>query len=107
MDTVFPEFMFFEDNHGEVEGANLSVVQLSQETSEFLKKLVEIVTSCICLAVFVKNGKAHVTEGPLVSYDERIVKVDRHKRICWVKMDEKVDMRTNLLMVGLEIYAKD
>ncbi|MCD7885562.1 MAG: hypothetical protein LUI87_17965 [Lachnospiraceae bacterium] len=37
-DTVFQKFLFFDDEHGKVESSNLPVVQLSQETSEFLKK---------------------------------------------------------------------
>lgn len=89
--TVFQEFVFFEKDD-RTDGKNLPIVQLSDEASGLL--------TALCTANhmkgnnhiipmsrgIIKNGKPHVAEGPLAGYEDRIVKVDRHKRICWVRL---------------------
>ncbi|MCD8336275.1 MAG: hypothetical protein LUD18_03200 [Lachnospiraceae bacterium] len=125
--TVFPEFVFFErDDHGEQNSesrTSLPIVQLSEEASSFLTSLTAAVyhannhsqahTIRMSRGI-IRNGRAHVTEGPLVGYDDRIFKVDRHKRLAWVWIDKDAAVGrkristkdTNVLTAGLEIYEK-
>lgn len=36
----------------------------------------------------IEDGVLHVQEGPLVGQEQRVVKIDRHKRRCWVSVGE-------------------
>ncbi|WP_165045737.1 hypothetical protein [Adlercreutzia sp. ZJ138] len=36
----------------------------------------------------IEDGVLHVQSGPLVGQEDRVVKVDRHKRFCFVDVDE-------------------
>lgn len=35
-----------------------------------------------------EDGVLRVTKGPLVGQEDRVVKIDRHKRRCWVRIGE-------------------
>lgn len=84
----FPEFLFFEEDDRVDKNAGLPIVQFSEEASELIFSLTNANHTIPMSRGIIRNNKAHVTEGPLVGYDDRIVKVDRHKRLAWVKMDE-------------------
>lgn len=36
----------------------------------------------------IEDGELHVTEGPLAGMERHVVKIDRHKRRCWVSVGE-------------------
>ena len=50
------------------------------------------------------NGVTHVQEGPLLGWEQNIRKIDRHKRIAFLKSpDETSEL---VAKVGLEITEK-
>ncbi|MCC8050288.1 MAG: hypothetical protein LIP10_06445 [Clostridiales bacterium] len=50
-------------------------------------------------------------EGPLMGCDSRVVRIDRHKRLAWLKMSESAHLdfskeSTSVLVAGLEITER-
>lgn len=54
---------------------------------------------------YIKNGRAYVVEGPLKGMENRIKKIDRHKRIAKLEMPFVCVTKGNIL-AGLEIVEK-
>lgn len=59
----------------------------------------------------ITGGLAHVTEGPLIGQDNRIVRIDRHKRLAWLKVSDSISLNfakdsTNVVVAGLEITER-
>lgn len=52
----------------------------------------------------IRDGKVQIYKGPLVGLEERIVKIDRHKRKAWI--DVNVGGEEKTVAVGLEIVEK-
>lgn len=52
----------------------------------------------------IQSGKTFVQEGPLQGLEDKIIKIDRHKRIAFLKSTDQTDGL--LLKVGLEITEK-
>ena len=50
----------------------------------------------------IRNGMAHVESGPLMGMDEKIVRVDRHRRKAWVVFNSPL-CHDGRLALGLEI----
>lgn len=123
--VLFPEYMFLEcDEDGECdpEGgekktlhqirAHFATYSLSPEATHFLLSISGERHHIYMSRGIVRDGRAHVTEGPLVGYDDRIVKVDGHKRLAWVKVVDKETVElnknsTDVVIAGLEIYEKN
>ncbi|MCD7825540.1 MAG: hypothetical protein LUH14_06235 [Clostridiaceae bacterium] len=117
---LYPGYIFLEcdEQHIGKELATLHQIRtrfitysLSDEATHFLLTISGDRHHIYMSRGIVRNGRAHVTEGPLVGYDDRIVKIDRHKRLAWVKIvdKEKVDtgrMSTDVVVAGLELYEK-
>ncbi|MCC8137092.1 MAG: hypothetical protein LIO76_03350 [Clostridiales bacterium] len=60
----------------------------------------------------IRDGLAHVTEGPLIGQDNRIVRIDRHKRLAWLKVSDDASRNftrdsTSVLVAGLEITERE
>lgn len=53
----------------------------------------------------IKDGVTHVTEGPLAGKEQMITKIDRHKRLAFLK-GEAFPCKGGL-MAGLEIVSKN
>ncbi|MCD7763670.1 MAG: hypothetical protein LUI14_10850 [Lachnospiraceae bacterium] len=114
-DKVFSDFVFFEKDD-RTDGEKLPIVLLSEEASGILTSFCDPNHIIRMSRGIIKNGRAHVTEGPLGGYDDRIVKVDRHKRLAWVRLGENIGRigmgnvsnkkNMNVLTCGLEIYEK-
>lgn len=52
---------------------------------------------------YLRNGKAVVTEGPLIYYQEHIVKVDKHNRVAYLDLE----FMKRRIETGLEIQQKE
>lgn len=53
----------------------------------------------------IQNGKTIIQEGPLQGLEEKIIKIDRHKRIAFLKSSDQTK-EALLFKVGLEITEK-
>ena len=71
--------------------------------------LVELLTGAERIVRFsegyMKEGKVTVTNGPLQGLEDKICRVDRHKRLAWLKV--KLIEREVEVMAGLEIVRKE
>lgn len=80
------------------------ILSLSEEEIAFLellggdKQIIEMSEGII------ERGRTKVRRGPLVGQEEKIVKIDRHKRKAWI--DLTVGGETKTVGVGLEILEK-
>ncbi len=80
------------------------LIQMDNEEEQFLKILcgkehhLQMSRGIIC------KGVTHITEGPLKGMENRICKIDRHKRLARITMTMRQDC--TLLHAGLEITEK-
>lgn len=51
---------------------------------------------------YIRGGATHVTEGPLAGLERQIGKIDRHKRLAWLKPE----VQGHPVKAGLEIIEK-
>ncbi|MCC8138342.1 MAG: hypothetical protein LIO76_09870 [Clostridiales bacterium] len=89
----------------------LPLIPIPEELSELLSDLCDTEHHIPMSKGVLRNGLAHVTEGPLTGHDNRIVRIDRHKRLAWLKVSEEMPSSfakdsTNVLIAGLEITEK-
>ncbi len=112
---LFPNYLFFEsekDITAEMRG-QLPLVSLSDDISDFLSHLFGKEHHLPMSHGYMKDAVIYVTEGPLAGYENRIVRMDRHKRIVWLKLSENdgaVNLgreSTNVMIAGLEIVKAD
>ena len=83
------------------DGATIPVNAADQS---FLKRLYKGSSSFQMSRGVICNGTTYVKEGPLKGWEENIRKIDRHKRIAFLKSsDESSEM---VRKVGLEITEK-
>ena len=75
--------------HVEVVGAReRACMPLSEEVRAFFERVTDASHVIRSSTAVVEDGVLRVLDGPLVGEEERIVKVDRHKRRCWVQIGE-------------------
>lgn len=112
---LFPNYLFFESEkelNAEIKG-QLPIVSLSDDVSDFLIHLFGKEHYLPMSRGYIKDAVIYVTAGPLAGYEERIVRIDRHKRIAWLKLSENDGVvnlgkeSTNVLIAGLEIVKAD
>lgn len=53
---------------------------------------------------YIEQGQTYVTEGPLRGFEQRIRKIDRHKKLAYIDID-MIEQRTTV-RAGLEITRK-
>lgn len=111
---LFPDFFFFESKTDINTETNeqLPIISIADEVSEFLLKLFGSDHHISMSRGYIKDAVIYVTEGPLVGYEERIVRIDRHKRLAWLKLSETGTVNlgkksTDVLIAGLEIVEAD
>ncbi|MCD7883950.1 MAG: hypothetical protein LUI87_09685 [Lachnospiraceae bacterium] len=125
--VLFPDYLFFDCEKDAAEEAKgkleeelnrdqeikqrLPLVPIPAELSEFLYALCDQEHHIPMSRGIIKDGSAHVTEGPLTGYDDRIVRIDRHKRLAWLKYSDAVTRNfakdsTSVLVAGLEITER-
>ncbi|MCD7883760.1 MAG: hypothetical protein LUI87_08695 [Lachnospiraceae bacterium] len=125
--TLFPGYFFFECdkdmvsevrarldeelNKGQRIKQQLPLISIPQELSDLLYELCDQQHHISMSKGIIVNGMAHVTEGPLMGYDNRIVRIDRHKRLAWLKYSENITRdfsknSTSTLVAGLEITER-
>ncbi|MCD8347040.1 MAG: hypothetical protein LUD16_03605 [Lachnospiraceae bacterium] len=89
----------------------LPLVPISDELSDLLNDLCDGEHHIPMSRGIIKDGLAHVTEGPLIGYDNQIIRIDRHKRLAWLKYSDAVTRNfakdsTSALVAGLEITER-
>ncbi|MCD8348277.1 MAG: hypothetical protein LUD16_10130 [Lachnospiraceae bacterium] len=125
--TLFPEYVFFEceneradEVRARLEGAlnrdrtvkqQVPLISVPGELSDLLYDLCDERHHISMSKGIIINGLAHVTEGPLIGHDHRIVRIDRHKRLAWLKFSDRAPRdfaknSTSVLVAGLEITEK-
>lgn len=73
--------------HVDVVGAReRACMPLSEEVRAFFERTTDAAHVVRSSTAAIEGGVLHVLGGPLVGEEERIVKVDRHKRRCWVQI---------------------
>ena len=83
------------------DGATITVTETDQS---FLERLYKGSESFQMSRGVICNGVTHVQEGPLQGWEQNIRKIDRHKRIAFLKSpDETSEL---VAKVGLEITEK-
>lgn len=127
MMTLFPEYFFFdcgkdmvsevtarldeELNRDQLIKQQVPLIPIPQELSDLLYDLCDQQHHISMSKGVIINGLAHVTEGPLTGHDNRIVRIDRHKRLAWLKYSENITRdfsknSTSVLVAGLEITER-
>ncbi|MCC8050293.1 MAG: hypothetical protein LIP10_06470 [Clostridiales bacterium] len=111
---LFPQFLFLECEQelaGELMEKQVPLIAMPEDVSQFLADLFGAQHHICMSRGVIRDGVAHVTEGPLMGYDNRIVRIDRHKRLAWLKMSENAHLdfskeSTSVLVAGLEITER-
>lgn len=125
--TLFPEYFFFdcekdmasevmkrldeELNRDQLIKQQVPLIAIPQELSDLLYELCDQHHHISMSKGVIVDGMAHVTEGPLTGHDNRIVRIDRHKRLAWLKYSENITRdfsknSTSVLVAGLEITER-
>ncbi len=112
--TLFPNFLFLDceaDMAEKLKEEGLPLVSIPEELSGLLYDLCDKEHHIPMSKGVIRNGLAHVTEGPLTGHDNRIVRIDRHKRMAWLKVSGDTPKSfakdsTSVLVAGLEITER-
>ncbi|MCD7882935.1 MAG: hypothetical protein LUI87_04385 [Lachnospiraceae bacterium] len=112
--AIFPRFRFLDCENDEAEKLKENHVPLISIPDELAKLLYELSDRQHHIPMskgVIKSGKAHVTEGPLTGHDSQIMRVDRHKRLAWLRISEKetrnfTKYSTDALVAGLELTER-
>lgn len=78
------------------------VTALRQEEVDMLKKLLNSKGILEMSQAFIKDKKAIVTYGPLIYYQDHIVKVDKHNKLAYLD----IEFMNRQILVGLNIKSK-
>ena len=112
---LFPSYVFLESENKEflseelrkcmvAAGQKRHMLQLDREETDFLKKLCGENHHLKMSRGVIRKGSAQIMEGPLKGAENRICRIDRHKRLARVKVMMKPDW--HLIPAGLEITEK-
>lgn len=120
--SMFPDYVFLEsdsDKEKELSGSlqpYREIVQVmedkevlwrvSQEEEEFLRFLCGQNHHLDISKGYIRDGVTHVAEGPLKGMENRICKIDRHKRIARLEAPAGYT-DAGSIMAGLEIVEKN
>ena len=115
---TFPDYFFIESSNGEQLEKEMNrnelaskilatggiVTPVDSQEEEVLRHLSDDSHHMGMSTGYIAEGKTHVTQGPLVGYESRIRKIDRHKRLARISLPyAKGEME---LCMGLEITCK-
>ena len=115
---TFPDYFFIESNNGEQLEKEMNrnelaskilatggiVTPVDSQEEEVLRHLSDESHHMGMSTGYIAEGKTHVTQGPLVGYESRIRKIDRHKRLARISLPyARGEME---LCMGLEITSK-
>ncbi|MCD8219819.1 MAG: hypothetical protein LUC50_05675 [Ruminococcus sp.] len=109
----FCELLFIDIGPGEEDRIDgYAAFPMPEEVSGFLTELASERHYIPMSHGVIHNGLTHVTEGPLTGHEYRIIRIDRHKRIAWLKLSQKEKLNldrdsTDVIVVGLEITEKN
>lgn len=125
---LFPDYIFFDCENKEVAAEvkeeletdlnrgqkfrqQLPLIPIPDELSALLNEISDTQHHIQMSKGVIKGGLAHVTEGPLIGQDNRIVRIDRHKRLAWLRVSENMALNfaknsTNVVVAGLEITER-
>ena len=114
----FPDYFFIESSNGEQLKKEMNrnelaskilatggiVTPVDKQEEELLRRLSDESHHMGMSTGYIAEGKTYVTQGPLVGYESRIRKIDRHKRLARISLPyAKGEMK---LCMGLEIKTK-
>lgn len=80
------------------------IIPVAQTDETFLQQLYAGQKHLNMSRGVIQNGKTIIQEGPLQGLEDKIIKIDRHKRIAFLKNTDQSE--SMLLKVGLEITEK-
>ncbi len=115
---TFPDYFFIESSNGEQLEKEMNrnelaskilatggiVTPVDSQEEELLRRLSDESHHMGMSIGYIAEGKTHVTQGPLVGYESRIRKIDRHKRLARISLPyARGEME---LCMGLEITSK-
>lgn len=116
---MFPEYFFVASSdvlglnkalsklsfHVEVVGASQrACAPLADEAKAFFDGVTDVGRVIRNSVGVIENGVLRVVSGPLKGREDRVVKVDRHKRRCWVRVGEGADQF--LMTLALDVPVK-
>lgn len=114
---MFPQYVFLEIKNKEgflkrLESASYlkeAIIQdnlreISAEEEGFLKSLCRTKRHLSMSEGYIQNGQTHITKGPLMGWEKRIRKIDRHKRLA--RLEFPVKSVLTMVPAGLEIKSK-
>lgn len=114
---MFPHYIFLEIKNKEsflkyLESAscfNEAVTQdnlweISAEEEGFLQSLCRTKRHLSMSEGYIQDGRTHITKGPLMGWEKRIRKIDRHKRLA--RLEFPVKSVLTMVPAGLEIKSK-
>ena len=117
---MFPDYVFLETEHEEELSEGLkpyqsiveiladsdALLRVNPEEEAFLKYLCGKNHHLSMSRGYIRNGITHVVEGPLKGMENRIRKIDRHKRIARIEAPIHYTKAESIL-AGLEIVEKN
>lgn len=114
---MFPGYLFIKESISQEELDN-KLLQIKKSRGSFPKQLKEEGTSALrpdeiemftnlldesgilrMSKAYLRDGKAVITEGPLIHYQDSIIKADRHNRLAWLELK----FMDKNLQAGIEI----
>lgn len=115
---MFPEYVFLEAEHQESLSEQLepyrefvqiledrtSLRRVSPEEEEFLRILCGEQHHLRMSRGIIREGVTHVTQGPLIGQEDKIMKIDRHKRLA--RLHTPFRRIQDSMVAGLEILEK-
>lgn len=114
---MFPQYIFLEIKNKEgflkcLESASClkegiiqdNLREISAEEEGFLKSLCRTKRHLAMSEGYIQNGQTHITKGPLMGWEKRIRKIDRHKRLARLEFSGKSFL--TIVPAGLEIKSK-
>lgn len=86
-------------------GTGGEIVPISDQEREWLLKIGGQEQNVLMSKGVIENGKVRIIEGPLAGLENKIIKIDRHKRKALLQVE--MFGRTMEIQVGVEIVEKD
>lgn len=112
---LFPSYVFLESSHEEtlfrkiqecncIAGQKNQLDKVGYEEERFLKRLCGEGRHLKMSRGIIRKGTTKITEGPLKGMENRIRRIDRHKRLARVETALRPD--GHFILAGLEITEK-
>lgn len=114
---LFPEYIFLESENEEllleelgkcdgIAADSRHLNRIDREEEKFLRSICGKEHHLGMSRGIIREGSTHITEGPLKGMENRICRIDRHKRLAKIGIMDFADDLGRYITAGLEIKEK-